>query len=342
MSMLDNTDAMSDKTLKQTIKSVFSLNMSTMIVLGICGILIATAIFEPTRTEASLYEIVVNSLTTYISTLAINALMRDKSIRDAFMLKPVQDIIRDFDKRVNFVLNHNEMDDLDRWCAQKNKENYESQRKRILSAVGLDYKDFFENGEYVGKEIHVPRLKEIGKIGLWSFPREWRLAVRQSKAVVKARYMRLSEISAQMLTTEGDNANDKYRMGRDIPTFKEQTAKSQARSKIAIAIIWGYYTAAVIANFSIINLALKILQVVFALVMGSIDYITTTGYVTNELMGRYTKKTRILDQYHGSKTEGADKTNVNEVPRELGHPDHEGTGASPKDRELHATASANI
>ena len=108
--------------------------------------------------------------------------------------------------------------------------------------------------------------------------------MRQSKAVVKARYLRLSEISAQMLTTEGDNANDKYRMGRDIPTFKEQTAKSQARSKIAIAIIWGYYTAAVIANFSIINLALKILQVGFALVMGSIDYITTTGYVTNELI----------------------------------------------------------
>ena len=30
------------------------------------------------------------------------------------------------------------------------------------------------------------------------------------------------------------------------------------------------------------------------------DYITTTCYVTNELMGRYTKKTRIMDQYHGS------------------------------------------
>jgi hypothetical protein len=326
---------MGEKTLKQTLKNVFGFNMSTVTVLAICGILTATAIFEPTKTGASLYEIIVNSLTTYISTMAINSLMRDKSIRDAFELQSVQDVIRDFEKRVKRVVDHNEMEDLDRWCDEKNKANYEAQRKRILSAVGLDYKDFFEDGEYTGKEIHMPKF-------CFGFSRAWWLAVRQSKAVAKARYLRLSEISAQMLTTEGDDANDQYRMGRDVHTYKAQTAKSQARSKIGLAVIWGYYTAAVIANFSIINLALKIIQVVFALVAGSMDYITTTGYVTNELMGRYTKKTRILDQYHGSRMEGADRINVNEVPREFGNPNHEGTGASPTDRELHAAASANI
>lgn len=341
MPMLDNTDAMGEKTLKQTLKNVFGLNMSTVTVLAICGILIATAIFEPTKTGASLYEIIVNSVTTYISTMAINALMRDKSIRDAFELPTVKEIIKEFEKRVKRVFDHNEMEDLDRWCEEKNKANYEAQRKRILSAVGLDYKEFFVEGEYTGKEIHVPKLGEMFKIG-FGFSRAWWLAVRQSKAVAKARYLRLSEISAQMLTTEGDDANDQYRMGRDIPTFKAQTAKSQAGSKIVLAVIWGYYTAAVIANFSVINLALKVIQVVFALVAGSMDYITTTGYVTNELMGRYTKKTRIMDQYHGSKTEGADKISVNEVPREFGNPDHEGQGASPTDCELHATSSANI
>ncbi len=339
MKMLDNTDSMPEKTVKDTLRGVFGLNMSTVTVLAICGILIATAIFEPTKSGASIYEIVVNSVAIYISTMAINGLLRDKSIRDAFTLPSVKEIIREFDKRVQRVIDHSEMEDLDRWCDEKNKANYEAQRRRILSAVGLDYREFFADGEYTGKEIHIPKLKEARGIGLWTFPKAWRMAVRQSKAVTSARYLRLSEISAQMLTTEGESANDRYRMGRDVHTYKIQTTKSQAVKKIVLAVVMGYYTAAVIANFSLLNLVLKVIQVAFALVMGSMDYLTATGYVLNELMGRYTKKTRIIDQYHGGKQKGADSISVNEVPSQFGHPDHDGTGASPEDRELHASAS---
>lgn len=342
MRMMDNTDTLPEKTVKQTLRGVFGLNMSTVTVLAICGILIATAIFEPTKTGASLYEIVINSVAIYVSTMAINALLRDKSIRDAFQLQSVQDTIDDFEKRVKRVIDRGEMEDLDRWCDEKNKANYESQRKRILSSVGLDYKEFFEDGEYTGKEIHIPKLREAREIGLWAFPRAWRLAVKQSKAVTSARYLRLSEISAQMLTTEGENANDRYRMGRDVSTYKSQTTKSQAVKKIVLAVVLGYYTAAVIANFSLLNLVLKIIQVAFALVMGSMDYLTAAGYVINELMGRYTKKTRLIDQYHGSKKEGADNVHVNEVPGELSHPDHEGQGAGTADRELHTVAGGDI
>lgn len=340
MKMMDNVDTMQEKTVKETLRGVFGLNMSTVIVLSICGILIATAIFEPTKTGASVYEIVINSMSIFLSTMAINALLRDKSIRDAFAMQSVQLIVGNFGSRVKEVIENNEMEDLEKWCDEKNKANYENQRKRILASVGLEYKDFFKNGEYTGKEIYIPKIKEARQIGMWYFPRAWRMAVKQSKALASARYLRLSEISAQMLTTEGENANDQYRMGRDVHTFRKQTAKSQAKTKILIALIFGYYTSAIIANFSFLNLVIKIMQVAFALVMGAIDYLATTGYVINELMGRYTKKTRLIDQYHGTRKEVT--KNSREVPRELGNPDHEGTGASPTDRELHAVTSANI
>lgn len=343
LKMLSNTEALGEEGTKKTLRGVFGLNMSTIIVAAICGILVATAIFEPTKTGASVYEIIINSVAIYVSTMAINSLLRDKAIRDAFAMPTVQEIIAAFYKRVQRVIDHDEMDDLDGWCDGKNAANYRNQRKRILAAAGLDYKDFFEDGEYTGKEIHVPRLREAREIGLLAFPKARRIAIRQAKALVAARYLRLSEISAQMLTSEGEDANDQYRMGRDVILYKEQTTKSQAVKKLVLAVVLGYYTAAVIANFSLLNLVLKIIQVAFALVMGAMDYLGATGYVVNELMGRYTKKTRIIDQYHGGKhKEGADSLNVNEVPCQLGPPDHESPGAGPKDRELHATASGNI
>jgi hypothetical protein len=77
--------------------------------------------------------------------------------------------------------------------------------------------------------------------------------------------------------------------------------------------------------------------VVFFIVMGIIKYLTTVTYVTEEYHGRLVGLTRVIKKFR----KGADIYS-REVPCELGNPNHEGTGESPTDRELHATASANI
>jgi hypothetical protein len=113
---------------------------------------------------------------------------------------------------------------------------------------------------------------------------------------------------------------------------------TDAASKSVTGIGLGLYTAAMIADFSWIKLASMVFQVVFFIAMGIVKYLSTVTYVTEEYHGRIVGLTREIIKFR----KGAEKTNDNEVPRELGNPNHEGTGASPKDRELHAVAGADL
>jgi hypothetical protein len=93
-----------------------------------------------------------------------------------------------------------------------------------------------------------------------------------------------------------------------------------------------------IADFSWIKLASMVFQVVFFIAMGIVKYLSTVTYVTEEYHGRIVGLTREIKKFR----RGADKINANEVQSQLGNPNHEGTGESPTDRELHAVAGADI
>lgn len=87
----------------------------------------------------------------------------------------------------------------------------------------------------------------------------------------------------------------------------------------------------------------KVFAILYRMARGLND--GTEAYTRTEVKhkAQQTKFLGLYDEFCESAEaqKGAD-TYSREVPCELGNPNHEGTGASPKDRELHATASGNI
>lgn len=335
MRMLDNTAAMPEKTMKDTLRGVFGVNVSTFVIAAVCMLFMATAVLAPSKTGASLYEVIVNSITLYAVTMALNYIFKDKAIRDASGQKLVKDAETEVEKKVERIIENDETDDLDEWCREKNAQNYKMERSRILASAGLKYTECFEeDGTPKDVKIIIPSLRDLPSLGL----REWlsarRIGKKQIKAMLRAQYLRLAELSSGELTGVG-NTHDRYRLGRAIPIYKKQTTNKTAISKLITSVVAGYYCADVIANFSATNLLMKVLQISFALTMGAVEYISTTGYVLNELRGRYIEIDRILTRYFNRK--GAD-TYREEVPRQLGHPDHESPGTGTTDRELHTLA----
>lgn len=337
MKLLDNTATMPEKTVKETLRGVFGVNMSSFVIAAVCILFLSTAVLEPSESEASLYDIVVNSALVFAVTMALNYLFKDKAIRDARQRKPVEEAEKDFRDKVKGVVEEDKIDELEEWCKEQNAKNYKIQRCKILAPAGLTYAECFnEDGTPKVKEIVMPKVRDLFALGLHEWIQSRRISRKQIKALIRARYLHLSELSAGELTSEGENANDPYRLGRSVATYIKQTTQRTAVSKIVISVVSGYFFADLIVNFSATNLIIKLMQISMAMVMGAIEYVSTTGYVLNELRDRYIKKTQVLTRF--IKKKGADTQNVNEVPGKLGHPDHEGQGAGTTDRELHAPA----
>lgn len=339
----------------QKFKKFVRLNTGNMATVLICVLFFCSAFVTPGHSEEiTIMEILMSSFLGFWASTALNSLYNNKAITEGLREPEVVEAARVHNERIDIITENNEIDELDVWCRTENKKNYRNQRARILSKVGLAYSTCFtENGEIKPVEIPIPSRSEVKKLGfrMWCIRRA--TAKRQTKAYRKAVYLRLTELSAGELTGEGDSRNDPYNMGRGISEYKKQTAAKNTVSKIALAIVVGYTTVDLIADFSWFKLLIRTVQIVMFLVVGFTQYLSTMDYMTNEYKNRLMRKGRILLKYLSEKKKVTVPPNageakaersesVHEVSRELGNPNHEGAGTSPTDRELHATASANI
>lgn len=86
----------------------------------------------------------------------------------------------------------------------------------------------------------------------------------------------------------------------------------------------------------------KVFAILYRMARGLND--GTEAYTRTEVKhkGQQTKFLGLYDEFCNMEEKKGADTYSREVPREFGNPNHEGAGASPTDRELHATASANI
>ena len=317
------------------VRSFVRMNLTNAGILIICLLFLATAILRPEKTDLTLEEVILGSLLAFITSMGINYLFTSKGLEDG-MLKPDMIAAKEaYSQEVEAILDNNQIEALDDYCKEQNERNYKKQRMRILSAAGLLYEDCFDD-KGAPKEI-------IITVPTWSSMQgiNWRIKVnrrhrarKQIKAYATACTLRLAEISAGELMGEDSNSRNPYKFGRKIKVFRGQSVSADAASKSVTGIGLGLYTAAMIADFSWIKLASMVFQVVFFIVMGIIKYTTTVTYVTEEYHGRLVGLTRVIKKFR----KGADLYRT-EVQSQLGHPDHEGQGAGPTDRELHTRAS---
>ena len=318
----------------ESVRRFLRFNISNVAIIGICLLYITSAVLQPERTDMTLYEVIVGSIFAFAASMGINSLYTGKAITDGLLKKSVVDAKEDYDKHLDKIMDCNWIDDLDDFCREQNKINYRRQRIRILSSEGLTYDECFDNNGNSKNVFFVkPHARELPKVGIRMWVYRRRKAKRQTKAYIRACYLRLSELSVGELMGDG-NSNDPYKVGRKVSVFRKQSRERDAISKTITSIALGVYCADMIANFSWIKLASMVVQVVFFNICGILKYVATVTYVEEEYHDRLVSISRIFAKFKKEV-----ESNSGEVSREHGHYDEVVDAESAGDRELHAAAS---
>ena len=256
--------------------------------IGIVSLIyIATAFLRLDKTGKTVAEIIVDGTLVFLLGFFINRL---------FDLQGIMDGERDDNFKASMSY-HGEaverispyIDRLDGWCDEKNKENLRTQRTRILATEGLKYSDYFEE-DGTAKEF-IPDERKLNN----RFLRK--MEVKRMKCFYKALHVKLTPLSACELTSEGSDMNDPYFFGRSKREYEKQSSTSDVISKVAVALIFGYYGVSLIQDFSYAQLIWNALQVGIFILMGITKMYNSFIFITGEFRGRMVKKVTVLDMF---------------------------------------------
>ena len=253
----------------------------------VSAIYIATAFIQIDETGKSVARIIADGAIVFILGVFINQI---------FDLQGIANGERDERFRATVALHGQTVveispyiDDLDEFCQKKNEENLRLQRTRLLATQGMRYDDYFDpDGSAKGFILDENSMK---------YKETKRLELKRLKYYEKAVRLKLTLLSAGELTSEGTKSEDPYDFGRDKEQYHRQVSMSDVISKIGTALIFGYYSASLIENFSYAALIWNVLQVAIFILMGIIRMNSSEMFITDEYRGRIVKKINILEMF---------------------------------------------
>ena len=252
---------------------------------SVCYVL--TALLEFIETGKTVPQIISDGVLVFLLGFFINRLFDLQGIMDGERDDNFKASMVNHGRAVDRISPH--IDHLDKWCDDKNKENLRTQRTRILATEGLKYEDYFdEDGS--AKELHVDEAKLNNK-----FLRK--MEMTRIKCFYKALHVKLTPLSACELTSEGSDMNDPYYFGRTKREYERESSISDVASKVAIGVIFGYYSVSLIQDFSYAKLIWNGLQVAIFVLMGFVKMFNSYIFITGEFRGRMVKKVNVLEMF---------------------------------------------
>ncbi len=263
------------------VKDFLKQSMGYFIVAFVCIIYMLTSYLTIDKTGKTPSQIIADGAVAFFLGFFINIMLGLQGM-----------MIGDRDDRVRMTAAEHEkavlrispyIDKLDEWCDLENNKNYKIQRTKILARVGLKYEDCFDkDGVAIEWKPDEKKLKN-------KFLRIDEL--KKLKAYKTAVNLKLTELSAGELTSEGGKQDDPYYFGRTKPQYETQSGLKDLISKIGTALIFGYYGVRLVEGFSYAKLIWMGLQVATFLITGLIKLYKDYNYVTGEYRGRMLKKT---------------------------------------------------
>ena len=269
------------------IRDFIKQNVGYFIVGFVSVIYIMTAFLTIDRTGKSAAQILADGAIAFFLGILINRIFDLQGMMSAEREERVQATKAEHGAIVLRISPYIEM--LDEWCESENAKNYKLQRTKILARVGLKYDDCFD---------------EDGVAKAWS-PNEENLhnsilrkaEMRKFYGYKKAVNLHLTPLSAGELTSEGGRQQDPFYFGRTKAQYEAQGGVGDVVTKLAVALIFGYYGVSLIDNFDYANLIWTTLQVGLFLVMGVIKMYQAYNFITDEFRGRVIKKIDSLQKF---------------------------------------------
>jgi hypothetical protein len=300
--------------MNEKVKEVLSNFFGYLIVAFTCALYVLTTIFVLNPTGKTLGQIIGDGLLAFGIGITINRLMSMQGILNGMRTKVVGDTMVLFGKTVDKV--SGVINKLDEWCYKKNLDTYKCQRTKILARAGLKYDDcFFEDGTakpfvYTLQEhsytVDEERLKnpltrkaEKLRIKIASKNRSnaQKDAKFKNKCYLKAVRLKLTDLYASDLTSEGGKQGDPNYLGLTINEYLTVDSLKSIISKVLLAIAIGIYGIELISNFSWMNLIWRSFQIFIFLAFGLVKLRKSYMFVTNEYRGRIIKKIDRLEEF---------------------------------------------
>lgn len=191
---------------------------------------------------------------------------------------------------------------LDEFCKEENIKNQKEMRSKILAPRGLRYEDFFTpegvfKGEYPPKPFPADKARR----------KAYRLDM---KAVLKAQRLELTPLATSSLTSERAEINDKYNFKGDEREYAEKRNKHQSITKLACAVVFGYYVLRFSGGSIWQDLLWPAFQVVLYLTLGAIEMLDAYMFMRTDKCGSILRKIDVIDKFY---IYAKEKTNEQEI-----------------------------
>ena len=287
-------------------KDVFKNSIGYIAVTLLCLLYLCVSFITVSKTGKTIPSILADTLVAFFFGLSITSVFEVQGLLDGDKdprMEATASLHAEVMDRVSPYI-----EELSPWCERKTAEALKIQRIRIISVHGLKYSECFDEDGVVLP--YVPSTQTLREgLSPWQRHKERKRMERAEKrryqAYEKAVNLTITPLTAAALTSEGGRANDPYFLGRTKLDFEKAQTFKNVVSRIAIAILFGYYGASLIENFMWSTLIWTVLQIGLFIGSGVLSYYAASMFVTDEYRGRVIKKIDNLQAFENFiKTKG--------------------------------------
>ncbi len=250
----------------------------------------------------TVFEIIGDGAMSAIFGFAVTALLRQTGINygnDDIELINARSL---HSKKIDKISPY--MNFLDEFCHEENIKNQKEMRTRILAPRGLRYEDFFTlEGVFKGVYPAAPSTDDKASRKAYKL---------DMKAVMQAQKLQLTLLATASLTSERAEINDRYNFKGDEREYVEKRNKTQAISKLACAVVFGYYVLRFSGGSIWQDLLWPAFQVVLYLVFGTIEMLDAYMFMRTDKCGSILRKIDVIDKFYIYAKEKSNEQNDSE------------------------------
>lgn len=253
----------------EKVRQFFRQNLIYFIIVLSCLVYLLYGFINVEKSGKTMEQIVADSAIIFCFGTFMSELFEVQGIRmgeDSDAVKATNKLHADTVEGIN-----DEIDYLDEFCDEVTKETIKKTQIRFLNVAGIKYDDF------VNKTYDLSKLDRKEK---W-FTQKW---------LRKARGVHITPLLSSELTTDDTKIDDPLYLGKTKRQYRKWSSIIHSFSKIAVAVIFGYYTYNLIENFAWGYLIWTLLQIMIFIVLGVLTMMNAYFFITDDLRNRKIRK----------------------------------------------------
>ena len=237
------------------------------------------SVFTIGETGRGVLEILADGFMTLLFGFIISRALSAKGIMNGESSSAYLATMSEYSKVIDEVTPY--IDELEAFCAKRNEEELRRLRTAILTREGIRYE------AYAGGELDPAALSD-----------EKRSAIR------RANHVRLkTPLSTRFLTSENERRHGE-KVGRSKSAFTKSDSGLDLLYKVGICITLSYFGIMPVESFSWYTLAWYVVQVGLFFLLGSLKYVSSYNFITDEFRNRILYKINLLYEFRNRHQKG--------------------------------------